>query len=63
MDQTTPDTLRDPGSPAPVAPPALPALVQGRLQAVVYGALLAVIIGWVFYIGRRRRPRDRPMMM
>ena len=26
--------------------------VRGRLQAIVYGAILAVIIGWVLYIGR-----------
>ena len=52
MDQTT-------DSPAPDAPaiarpnrPSRRVLVRDRLQAIVYGALLAVIIGWVLYIGR-----------
>lgn len=52
MDQTT-------DSPAPDAPaiarpnrPSRRVLVRDRLQAIVYGALLAVIIGWVLFIGR-----------
>ena len=52
MDQTTPESHRDPARPAPLPPQARQALVHGRLQAIVYGALLAVIIGWVLYIGR-----------
>lgn len=49
MDQTT-------DSPAPDAPAISRSnrrvLVRDRLQAIVYGALLAVIIGWVLFIGR-----------
>lgn len=49
MDQTT-------DSPAPDAPAITRSnrrvLVRDRLQAIVYGALLAVIIGWVLFIGR-----------
>src|SRR5690625_5689798 len=52
MDQTTPDARNASRDPAPLGPLARQALVQGRLQAIVYGGLLALMIGWVLYIGR-----------
>lgn len=52
MDQTTPDAGNAARDHSPPAPLARQALVNGRLQAVVYGGLLALMIGWVLYIGR-----------
>ena len=50
MDQTT--DSRPASEPTTPGPGDRRAVVRGRLQAVVYGALLAMIIGWVLYIGR-----------
>lgn len=52
MDHTTPDAGNTSRDPAPLGPLARQTLVQGRLQAIVYGGLLALMIGWVLYIGR-----------
>ncbi|MGY0561519.1 AI-2E family transporter [Luteimonas sp. A277] len=51
MDQTTPRASGNAPETAP-QPRQRRILVRDRLQAIVYGALLAVIIGWVLYIGR-----------
>ncbi len=51
MDQTTPGASGNPPE-TPLQPRSRRLLVRDRLSAIVYGALLAVIIGWVLYIGR-----------
>ena len=51
MDQTSPDPGRD-TQPPDAGPDGRRAVVRDRLQPVVHGAALAVIIGWVLYIGR-----------
>lgn len=51
MDQITPHASGNPPE-TPSQPRSRRLLVRDRLSAIVYGALLAVIIGWVLYIGR-----------